>query len=196
MRKWLLTIVFRKSTTSSLLKMAAIDDILSDLSFSGGLCRQCAVCKHQTNLAIRCKVVDHVLNPCVVGITGRRCSVLPANIVLQFILSPVGQIERRVCHNEIRTKIGMKVIKECVSLIRAEVCINATNRHIHLCHLPSIRIGFLTINRNTLTIAAVCLNELHALHKHTAGAAARVVHTAVVERLQDCNDCLNDAGRL
>ena len=136
-----------------------------------------------------------MLNPCVVGITGRRRSVLPTDIVQQFILSPVGQIERRVCHNEICTKIGMEVIKERVSLIRAEVCINATNRHIHLCHLPGICIGFLTINGNALTIAAVCLDELHALHKHTARATARVVHPAVIERLQDCNDCLNDAGR-
>ena len=136
-----------------------------------------------------------MLNPCVVGITGRRRSVLPTDIVQQFILSPVGQIERRICHNEICTKISMKVIKKCVSLIRAEVCINATNRHIHLCHLPGICIGFLTINGNALTIAAVCLDELHALNKHTAGATARVIHTAVVERLQDCNDGLNDAGR-
>ena len=113
----------------------------------------------------------------------------------RFILSPVGQIERRICHDEICTKVGMEVIKERVSLIRAEVCVNATNCHIHLCHLPGIRIGFLTINGNALTIAAVCLDKLYALHKHTAGAAARVIHPAVIERLQDCNDCLNDAGR-
>ena len=172
-----------------------VDNILSDLTFTGGLRRQCAVRKHQTNLAIRCKVVNHVLNPCVVGITGRRRSVLPANIILQFVLSPVRQIKRRVCHNEIRTKIGMKVIKERISLIRTEVCINATNRHIHLRHFPGIRIGFLTINGNALTIAAVCLDELHALHKHTAGAAARVINTAIIERLQDGNDCLNNTGR-
>lgn len=41
---------------------------------------------------------------------------------------------------------GMKVICKCVGMIGTKVCIKAANRKIHNCHLPCIRIGFLTIN--------------------------------------------------
>ena len=93
------------------------------------------------------------------------------------------------------TKICMKVIEESVRLIRTEVCINATDRHIHFCHFPSVGIGLLTVNRNASTVSAMSLKEFHALYEHTPRATTRVIYTAVIERFQNCNDSLNDTGR-
>ena len=80
----------------------SLNDVLSDFSLAAGLRGQSTVSKNKTDFPVRCKVVYHMLNPRIVGIAGRRCAVLPTDIVFELFLSPVGKIERRICHNEIR----------------------------------------------------------------------------------------------
>ena len=135
-----------------------------------------------------------MLNPRVVGVTGGGRTKLPTHIVLQLFLSPVGEVERRICHNKICFERRVEVIKESVCLIRPEVGVDTTDRHIHLCHLPSIGVALLTINRDFTTIAAVRLYKLCTLNEHTAGATARVIDTAVGKRFQNSDNGFNNAG--
>ena len=51
-----------------------------------------------------------------------------------------------------------------------------------------------TINRNIIDVAAVVFYKLSRLHKHTAAATARVIHTAL-ERLQHFYQRPHNAGR-
>ena len=120
------------------LHKVSLNDALSDFPLTACLSGQRTICKNKTDLAMGGEVVDHMLNPRIVGVTGGGRTKLPAHIVLQLFLSPVGEIKRRICHNEICFQRGVEVIKESVCLIRSEVGVDTTDRHIHLCHLPSV----------------------------------------------------------
>ena len=72
--------------------------------------------------------------------------------------------------------------------IRSEIGVDSTDRHIHLCHLPSIGVALLTVNRNIATIAAVRLDKYCALYKHTAASAAGIIYTAVFKRIENGNN--------
>ena len=120
------------------LHKVSLNDAFSDFPLTAGLSGQRTICKNKTYLAVGGEVVDHMLNPRIVGVTGRGRTKLPTHIVLQLFLSPVGEIKRRICHNEICFQRGVEVIKESVCLIRSEVGVDTTDRHIHLRHFPSI----------------------------------------------------------
>ena len=124
-----------------------------------------------------------MLNPRIVGIASRRCAVLPTDIVFEFFLSPVREVERRICHNKICFQSLMQIIEKCICLIRAEIGVNTSNSHIHFCHFPSVSVGLLTVNSDFATLTAVSLNELCTLYEHAARTAARVIYTAVFEWL-------------
>ena len=145
-----------------------LNNALADFAFAAALSRKCAVSKHKTDLAVRGKVMNHVLNPSVVGVAGRRKTILPTHIIGQLLLIPRVIVERRIGKNKVRFQSGVKVIRECVCLISAEVGVNTTNSHIDLCHLPSVSICFLTVNSNSSTVAGMSLNKLCALNEHTA----------------------------
>ena len=87
----------------------------------------------------------------------------------------------------------MEIFREGVSRMGTEVGIDTTNSHVHLSHFPRIWVCFLTINRDIATFARMSLNEFSALYEHTAGPAAAVINTAVVERTKDRNESFNYA---
>ena len=87
----------------------------------------------------------------------------------------------------------MAIVEECVRVVAAEVCLDATDSKIHLCHLPCGRVGVLSEHGYVTQITAVIFDELCALNEHAARSAARVIHTAIV-RLQHFDQCANHAG--
>ena len=55
-----------------------------------------------------------MLYPRIVRISGRRYTVFPTNIVFELILSPVGEIERRICHNKVGFQRLVQVVEKCI----------------------------------------------------------------------------------
>ena len=137
----------------------------------------------------------HVLNPSIVGVAGGRNAIFPAHIILQFVLSPVRKIKRRISHNKIKFFMRVLVIKERVCLIRSEISINTADSHIHFSHFPSVGVRFLPIYRNMVAVAAVRLQKFYRLHKHTARTAARIINAAIIKRFQYLNNGFHNAGR-
>ena len=171
-----------------------LNNLLSDFTFAAALGRKRTVRQHHTDFAIWRKMIDHMLQPCKVGVSSRRRSILPALILCQFIRAPIGEIERRICHDEICTHGRVQIFKKCVCRILSQIGINAANSKVHLCHLPSGCVGFLTINRDIINVPRMVFNELCALNKHTAGTTARIVY-APLKRLQNLNQRPNNTGR-
>ena len=87
--------------------------------------------------------MNHVLKPSKVCISCRWRAIFPPHIVRQFVRAPVREIERRVCHDEIRAQGRVAVIEEGIGVEFAEVGINAANGKVHLRHLPCGRVGIL-----------------------------------------------------
>ena len=170
-----------------------LDDAFADFAFAAGLRAECSVCKHEPDFSIWSEVVNHVFNPGEVGVACRREPVLPARVVLQLFLSPVLEVERRVRHDKIESLGGVQVLEECVFVMFAEVRIDAADGHIHLRHFPSVGVGFLSVNADVVTVAAVVLDKLDALHEHAAGTTAGVVNAFAFARLEDAHDGLDDA---
>ena len=136
---------------------------------------------------------DHMLEPSKVGVVRRGRAVLPPHIVQQLVLSPAGQIEGRVSHDEVRLQLGVAVVEEGVGAELAQVGLNATDGQIHLGHLPGGGVGVLSKDGNLVDVAAVVLNEFGRLDKHAAAAAAGVVYPAIV-RLQNLHQRFDHTG--
>ena len=58
-----------------------IHDVLTDFTFTAALGGKRTVCQHHADFAVGCQMVDHVLQPCKVGVARRRQTVLPAYII-------------------------------------------------------------------------------------------------------------------
>lgn len=87
----------------------------------------------------------------------------------------------------------MLVILEGRDGLLAEVVRYAANGKVHLTQAPRIGVRLLADHRDRAVVAVVAFNEFVRLHKHAAGAAARVVDDPLV-RLDELGDELNDAG--
>ena len=134
---------------------------------------------------------DHVLQPREVCVTSRRRTILPTDIINEFIRAPAGEIEWRICHNKVCLELRVAIVKERVRIKLAEVGFNTANGKIHLRHLPCGRVGVLTKDGNLVDVAAVVFDEFCGLNEHTARAAAWVINTPI-ERLQYFNKCTHN----
>ena len=135
---------------------------------------------------------DHVLQPREVCISSRRRTILPTDIINEFIRTPAGEIEGRIRHNEVCLELRVAIVKKRVRIKLAEVGFNTANGKIHLRHLPCGRVGVLTKNGNLVDVAAMIFDELCGLNEHTARAAARVINTPI-KRLQHFNKGTHNA---
>ena len=142
----------------------------------------------------RLEVMEHVLQPGVVGVAGRRLAVFPARVAGQAAVPPVADVERRVGQDEVGAQVRVLVAGEGVAGFAAEVEVDAANGQVHGGQAPGGRVGFLAVDGDIADLAAVRFDELLGLHEHAAGAAAGVIDLAVV-RGEDGDQRLDDAGR-
>ena len=87
-----------------------------------------------------------MLHPCEVGIACWWYAILPTPVVLQFVSSPVAEIEGRVSHYEVSLQEWVLVFEEGVGIALAEVGFQSANCHIHVSHLPCGGVSLLTID--------------------------------------------------
>lgn len=78
-----------------------LDDSPPDFPLIGLVRRERPVGQHQPDFAARREMVDHVLDPGVVRVPRRRYPVGPAHVLLQPLLSPPLEIERRIGEDEV-----------------------------------------------------------------------------------------------
>ena len=169
-------------------------DVFADVALAPRLGGQGAVGQYNAHPAAGGQVVDHVLDPGKVGVAGRGQAVLPANVVLELLRAPAREIEGRVGHDVIGPQGGVEVGQEGVGGILAQVRFDAADGKVHLGQLPGGGVGVLAIDRDILNIAAVVLDEFGRLDKHTARAAAGVVHPPA-EGLEHLHQSPNHARR-
>ena len=136
---------------------------------------------------------DHVLEPGKVGIVRWGRAVLPAHIVQQLVLPPVGQIEGRVCQDEVGLQLGVGVVEEGIGAELAQVSLNPPDGQVHLGHLPGGGVGVLAKDGNPVDVAPVIFNEFGGLDEHAAAAAAGVIDPAI-KGLQDLHQGAHHAG--
>jgi hypothetical protein len=93
---------------------------------------------------------------------------------------PVADVEGRVGQDEVGAQVGVLVAGEGVGGLAAQVEVDAADGQVHRRQAPGGGVGFLPVDGHVAQLAAVGLDELFGLHEHAAGAAAGVVHLAVV----------------
>ena len=74
----------------------------------------------------------------------------------------------------------MAVVVEGVAV--GDLGVDAPDRQVHLRQPPGGVVALLAVDRDVADLAGVSLDEPLALHEHAAGAAAGVVHAALVGR--------------
>jgi hypothetical protein len=139
------------------------------------------------------EVVEHVLQPGVVGVALGRVAVNPAGVALQAAVPPVADVERRVGEDEVGPQVRVLVAGEGVGGLFAQVEVDAADGEVHRRQPPGGGVGFLPVDGHVAQLAPVGLDEFFGLHEHAAGAAAGVVHLAVVGG-EHGDQGLDDAG--
>ena len=56
--------------------------------------------------------MDHVLDPCKVGVAGGRHAEFPALVFSETVSAPIGDVEWWIGHNEVGLEIGVAVVVE------------------------------------------------------------------------------------
>ena len=124
-----------------------------------------------------------VLHPGEVGVALGRDAVLPALVVGEPIAAPVGDVERRIGHDEVGLEVGKAVVVEAVAL--RDLALDAADGEVHLGEAPSRVVRLLAVDRDVgfdtlrhlpapgsesgagVAVArGVRLDELHRLHEH------------------------------
>jgi hypothetical protein len=67
------------------------------------------------------QVVDEVLNPRVADIAVGRLAEAPADVVLQKLAGPIGDVERRIGQDVVGLQVGVQVAQERVGGLGADV---------------------------------------------------------------------------
>ena len=116
-----------------------------------------------------------MLEPGKVGVPGRRHPVLPPHVLPQLVRTPVREIKRRICHDEVGLELEVAVVKEGVGAELTQVSVNAPDGKIHLGEFPSGWVGVLPIDRNAVDVPAMVLDKPSRLDEHAAAAAAGVI---------------------
>ena len=124
------------------------------------------------------KMRDEVLYPCVVGIGSGWIAIGPTLVTLEQITAPIAIVEWRIGNDVIGLQVRVIVGVEGVAV--ADLRVNATDGKVHLGQPPCGVVGLLPVDGNVADAPAMCLNELLALHEHSAGAAAGVIDAALV----------------
>lgn len=159
---------------------------------------QRAVGQQESGHAVCREFRDDIQNPTVIGIArGRHVIPLPARVLGQLVIGPpVFLVERRVGHDEIGLQILVLVVVERIGRLLAQITGNATDGEVHLRQFVG-RIGvLLAIDGDIFPVAVVRLDELHALHEHTARTAARVVYLSTVGLDHFSNQIHDGLGRI
>ena len=85
----------------------------------------------------------------------------------------------------------MLVIRESADGYFTQITADSSYGKVHLRQLHCCACGFLTVNGDLFRVSVMTLHELHRLHKHTAGTAARIINRTF-ERLDHlCNQIDN-----
>jgi len=150
--------------------------------------------EHDAGATTGLEVVEHVLQPGVVGVAGGRRAIHPARIAFEAAVPPVADVEGRVGEYEVGPQVGMLVAGEGVGGFLAQIEVDAAQGKVHGRQAPSGGVGFLAVDAHVAQLAAVGFDELFALHEHAARAAAGVIHLAMV-RGEHRDQRLHDAGR-
>ncbi|MNF95295.1 hypothetical protein D3C84_780400 [compost metagenome] len=144
--------------------------------------------------AVGPEVIEHVLQPGIVGITRRWAAVNPARVTFEAAVPPVADVERWVSQHKVSTQVAVLVTNKSIRRLAAEVEVDAADSQVHGRQTPGGRVGFLTIDRYIAELAAVGLDEFLRLNKHAPRAAAGVVDFAIV-RVKYGHQGFDDAAR-
>lgn len=122
-----------------------------------------------------------MLHPGKVGVSRRRCSVLPAPVFSQQVAAPVAVIKWRIRDHKVRLQILVGIVQERSLRVPANIrAINAPNRQVYPAQLVGGLVALLPINGNVIQPPLMIFDELLALNEHSSRTTARVEHSPLV----------------
>ena len=137
------------------------------------------------------QVRKHVKNPSIVGVALRRCIVVcPTRVILQVIIIPTFQVERRIGHDIVEIQSLMQVVGESGIAFRTQIMTDATQSEVHLCQTIGGSLLLLSIDIDTTDVTLLGSYQISTLNEHTTRATTRIIKSAV-ERLYDGSNQLH-----
>src|SRR5579863_4669829 len=124
--------------------------------------------------------MDEVLDPGEVSVARRRDAKFPANILGEAVAAPIAIVKGRIREDEIGLEVLMRVVLERAFAVPGDIGLDAANGEVHFAETPRRLVGFLTVDAEVGAAAAVSFGKFFGLHKHAAGATARVKDAAFV----------------
>lgn len=128
------------------LHQAVADNALPDLPLRPRLARQSAVGQKHGGAAFVRHVADDVLQPRKVCVGTRRRSVLPERVGEKAdILAPMGEIERRVRQNKVKSPVGVQILCKSVGGPAAQIGKETLQKQVHTAQLVGPRVRRLAV---------------------------------------------------
>ena len=178
----------------------SFDQALADFALAGLAGGHGAVGEDESGHSAGREVVDYVLNPGEVGVSGGRDAISPTPVVLETVAAPVGNVERGIGEYVVGPEVGVAVVVEGIAVLYLSVVYGAYGK-VHLREPPGGVVGFLSVDGDVgpgpaavSVSAGVGVDELDRLNEHTGRAAAGVIDAPVV-RLYHLDEQLDDAAR-
>src|SRR5450759_4349182 len=124
-----------------------------------------------------------MLQPGIVGVTGRRHTIFPSMIILLNLI--VTNVERRVSQNIVNLCLRKFIIEE--SIPQFDLCLNTPYSKIHPSKFIGSRVTLLPEDAYLALTVFVHFYELFALHKHTPTATTTIIYPLFCFRSQHFN---------
>ena len=105
-----------------------------------------AIGQHNASPAGGLEVVQHVLQPGVVGIALWRVAVHPTWVTCQAAVPPVADVEGWVGQNGVSPRVRVLVAGEGVTRFAVQIEVSATDGQVHRRHSPGGEVRFLPVN--------------------------------------------------
>lgn len=157
-----------------------LDEGAADVAFAAALAAHGAVGEQQCHAPCGGEVVEHVLQPGVVGVACGRGAVLPARVAGECFAPPVGGVEWGVGHHEVHFLVEVLGGGEGVGVAFAEVVFEAVDGHVHGGEFPGGAVFFLAVDGDVACVALVGADEAFGLDEEAAAAHGGVVYAALV----------------
>ena len=154
----------------------------------------CGVGHDKSGAAFRRECRVELLDPDEVAIVSLGQTEGETLVPCKLILLDFVDVERRIGHDEVKCPDSfVRILVITIGL--TDVTGQTVQGKIHLCQWDGV-LGLLSPEKGQLTAGflVVALNELRALHEHTARTAGRVEHSPL-EGLQDLDDETHDRVR-
>src|SRR5690606_30297177 len=127
----------------------SLNQCFSDIALTATFGSQCAFCQYKARLSAGRQVIQEMLDPGIIGISGGWCAVLPTTISTEQVATPITHIKRWIGYNVIGFQVFVGIVEKRPFVVPFHLrAVDSPDREVHLCQSPGGLVTFLSVYGN------------------------------------------------